>query len=149
MILMITFTHPSTKRLLLTLLLPPLWGTVAVLGMMMLTEPHAFIDEELPPHTMLAMSYLGAVMLCLFPGILFWQVFEIIWRKRRDWTERWTTYTGIGALLGLFIGIVGSVLIGMAIGTLEAALLLLPLIGALAGLLTSWPCLQISRSRTE
>ena len=147
--MIVTFPyHLPTRRLILSLLLPPLWGTVAITLMILVSAPGTYADDGTSPLTTFFMFYLAGALFCMVPGVACWQVFEVIWNKYVGWTDRWWVYTGIGALLGFIVGLIAGFLIGLYAGSWALVMFTAPsLLGAFAGFLTSWCCLRISRSR--
>lgn len=135
---------PTTKRLLGSLLLPPTLGA----GVLFVLEE--VIDGWWRGHRLdhagLLLGYLvGGVAGCLIPGLLFWGVFELIWRKHPTLVANRMAYAAVGALLGLIFGLTFALIMGM--GRLEGAFLLQFLApGAAVGFATAWFCRGANRT---
>lgn len=131
-----TMNKASFIRFFYSLLVPPVW---TVLVFLLLAMDDGFTPSESHISLSPSLIILGIYPLLIYfaiPGLLFWIYFEWVWRKKPEWTQRWSTYASIGAAIGLAMG----ALISFAPPWYGATLPALSLFGALTGFITASIC---------
>ena len=132
----------TLKRLIVSLSLPPIIGTVVWYPITVISTPAYRWPESLVDHVGYIAVYISfGFLYCLIPGLLFWSVFELTWRLRPDWTRNRLHYSFIGCGLGLCAG---SYLTSVS----DSFTFLIA--GAIAGFVTAWSCWStVERPQTK
>lgn len=118
------------KGLLVSLLLPPLVGTMACVAFSLIERPTApFTGEYL---LFGIFVYAWAFVLCLIPGAFFYLGFSYLSRRTPINPSRLAPAFGLGALLGSPCGLFIAALVGA-----KSLPFFLP-VGIAAGMITAW-----------
>ena len=125
------------KRLVASIAIPPTLGALLLFCFEILVD--RLWQRSLSSHAEAFLSYwIYGLLFCLIPGLVFWAVFELIWKKRRHWVYRRLSYSAIGSLLGGCAGLIFA----LALGGIRFEIVFMHLVpvGLVVGFATAWIC---------
>jgi hypothetical protein len=133
---------PSIRRLFASLLIPPTLGAALLYPWgLFLFDPHPneWYDSVKDHFQWLVFFWMYGVVFCIAPGLLFWGVFEHIWRTRPEWTRYRVGYAGFGAIMGAGAGLLFASFFGNRPVDGRSLLYFGPT-GIVVGFVTAWIC---------